>query len=103
MPRKMKMWVYPKPTSLSPYSKPYCIEAEPFLRELETVGSQEEYETVRDLNYGSVEATVREKVYDNGWHDCYVIADYFFPYILAPIIYHCRRDHGVVNCEVVAS
>lgn len=103
MPRKMKMWIYPKPTSLSPYSKPYCIEAEPFLRELETVDSQEEYETVRDLNYGSVEATVREKVYDSGWHDCYVIADYFFPYILAPIIYHCRRDHGVVNCEVVAS
>ena len=24
-------------------------------------------ETVRDLNYGSVEATVKEKVYDNGW------------------------------------
>ena len=69
MPRKMKMWIYPKPTSLSPYSKPYCIEAEPFLRELETVDSQEEYETVRDLNYGSVEATVREKVYDDGWHD----------------------------------
>lgn len=50
MPRKMKMWIYPKPTSLSPYSKPYCIEAEPFLRELETADSQEEYETVRDLN-----------------------------------------------------
>lgn len=103
MPCKMKMWIYPKPTSLSPYSKPYCIEAEPFLRELETVDSLEEYETVRDLNYGSVEATVREKVYDSGWHDCYVIADCFFPYILVPIIYHCRRDHGVVNCEVVAS
>lgn len=103
MPRKMKMWIYPKPTSLSPYSNPYCIEAEPFLRELETVDSQEEYETVRDLNYGSVEATVKEKVYDNGRYDCYVVVEYLFPYILAPIIYHCTRDHGVVNCEVVAS
>lgn len=103
MPRKMKMWIYPKPISLSPCPEPYCIEAEPFLRELETVDSREEYETVRDLNYGSVEATVREKVHDDGWHDCYVVADCLFPYILAPVIYRCRRDHGVVNCEVVAS
>lgn len=103
MPRKVKMWVYPQPTSVSLYSKPYCIEADPFLRELVTVGSQEEYETVRDLNYGSVEATVKEKVYGNGWYDCYVVVEYLFPYILAPIIYHCTRYQGVVNCEVVAS
>ena len=103
MPRKVKMWVYPQPTSVSPYSKPYCIEADPFLRELVTVDSQEEYETVRDHNYGSVEATVKDKVHDNGWHDCYVVVEYLFPYILAPIIYHCTRYQGVVNCEVVAS
>lgn len=103
MARKMRMWIYPQPTSVSQFSKPYCLDIKPFLRELETVDSKEEYETVLDLNYGSVEATVREKVYDNGWYDCYVVVEHCFPYILAPVIYRCTRDHGVVNCEVVAS
>lgn len=103
MLRKMKMWIYPQSTNVSQYSKPYWIEVEPYLRGLDTVSSQEDYWTVHDLNYGSVEATVREKVYDDGWYDCYVVVEYFFPYILAPIIYHCSRDHGVVDCEVVAS
>lgn len=103
MPRKVRMRVYPQPTSASLCSKPYCIEAGPFLRELATVDSQEEYETVRVLNYGSVEATVKEKVHDNGWYDCYVVVECLFPYILAPVIYHCARYQGVVSCEVVAS
>lgn len=71
MPSKMKMWLYPKPTREIQYSKPYCVDFKPFLRELETVDSKDEYETVRDLlgymNYGSVEASVKETVYDSGW------------------------------------
>lgn len=102
MPRKMKIWIYLQPTSASHCSGPCCVEAGPFLRELETVDSREEYETARDHNYGSVEATVREKVRDNGWCDCYAVVERLFPYIPAPVIYHCTRDHGVVNCEVVA-
>lgn len=103
MTRKMKMWLYPQPTSKSRYSKPYRLDFQAFLRDLESVDSQEEYRTIHDLNYGSIEATVKERVYDNGLYDCYVVVEYCYPYVLAPIIYHCTREHGVVNCEVVAS
>lgn len=103
MPSKMKMWLYPKPTREIQYSKPYCVDFKPFLRELETVDSKDEYETVRDMNYGSVEASVKETVYDSGWGECLVLVERCFPHIPAPVIYRCTRSKGVVNCEVVAS
>lgn len=103
MPSKMKMWLYPKPAREIQYSKPYCVDFKPFLRELETVDSKDEHETVRDMNYGSVEASVKETVYDSGWGECLVLVERCFPYIPAPVIYRCTRSKGVVNCEVVAS
>lgn len=103
MPSKMKMWLYPKPASEIQYTKPYCVDFEPFLGELETVDSKDEYETVRDMNYGSVEASVKETVYDSGWGECLVLVERCFPHIPAPVIYRCTRSKGVVNCEVVAS
>lgn len=103
MPSKMKMWLYPKPTREMQYSKPYCVDFKPFLRELETVDSKDEYETVRDMNYGSVEASVKETVYDSGRGECLVLVERCSPYIPAPVIYRCTRSKGVVNCEVVAS
>lgn len=59
--------------------------------------------TVRDMNYGSVEASVKETVYDSGWGECLALVERCFPYIPAPVIYRCTRSKGVVNCEVVAS
>ena len=53
--------------------------------------------------YGSVEASVKETVYDSGWGECLVLVERCFPYIPAPVIYRCTRSKGVVNCEVVAS
>lgn len=103
MPSKMKMWLYPEPTREIQYSKPYCVDFKPFLRELETVDSKDEYETVRGMNYGSVEASVKETVYGSGWGECLVLVERCFPYIPAPVIYRCTRSKGVVNCEVVAS
>ena len=103
MPSKMKMWLYPKPAREIQYSKPYCVDFNPFLRELETVDSKDEYETVRGMNYGSVEASVKETVYDSGWGECLVLVERCFPHIPAPVIYRCTRSKGVVNCEVVAS
>lgn len=103
MPSKMKMWLYPKPARGIQYSKPYCVDFKPFLRELEAVDSKDECDTVRDMNYGSVEASVRETVYDSGWGECLVLVERCFPYIPAPVIYRCTRSRGVVNCEVVAS
>ena len=103
MPSKMKMWLYPKPAREIQYSKPYCVDFRPFLRELEAVDSKDEYDTVRDMNYGSVEASVKETVYDSGWGECLVLVELCFPYIPAPVIYRCTRSKGVVNCEVVAS
>ncbi len=35
--RQMKMWLYPKPIREIQYSKPYCVDFQPFLRALETV------------------------------------------------------------------
>lgn len=102
-PCKMKMWLYPKPTREIQYSKPYCVDFKPFLRESETVDSKDEYETVRDMNYGSVEASVKETVYDSGCGECLVLVERCSPYIPAPVIYRCTRSKGVVNCEVVAS
>lgn len=99
----MRAWLYPKPTREVQYSKPYCVDVYPFLRSMETVDSKEEYETVRDMNYGSVEASVKEVVYDAGWEDCLVLVERCFPFIPAPVIYSCTRSKGVVNCEVVAS
>ena len=103
MPSKMKMWLYPKPTREIQYSKPYCVDFKPFLRELEAVDSKDEYDTVRDMNYGSVEASVKETVYDSGWGECLVLVERCSPYIPAPVIYRCTRSKGMVNCEVVAS
>lgn len=91
MPSKMKMWLYPKPTREIQYSKPYCVDFKPFLRELETVDSKDEYETVCDMNYGSVEASVKETVYDSGWGECLVLVERCFPHIPAPVIYRCIR------------
>ena len=103
MPGKMKMWVYPKPCSEINCSKPYCVDFSPFMRSLETVGGKDEYETVKDMNYGSVEASVKEVVRDSGWGECLVLVERCFPFIPAPVIYRCTRSKGVVNCEVVAS
>lgn len=103
MPSKMKMWLYPKATREIQYSKPYCVDFKPFLRELEAVDSKDEYDTVRDMNYGSVEASVKETVYDSRWGECLVLVERCLPYIPAPVIYRCTRSKGVVNCEVVAS
>lgn len=100
---QMRMWLYPKPTREIQYSKPYCVDFRPFLRALEIVDSKDEYETVRDMNYGSVEASVKETVYDSGWGECLVLVERCFPYIPAPVIYRCVRSKGMVNCEVVAS
>lgn len=103
MPSKMKMWLYPKPAREIRYSRPYCVDFKPFLGELEAVDGGDEYDTVRDMNYGSVEASVKETVYDSGWGECLVLVERCFPYIPAPVIYRCTRSKGVVNCEVVAS
>ena len=103
MPGEMKMWLYPKPARGTRYSRPYCVDFRPFLRELETAGGGDEYETARDMNYGGVEASVRETVRDSGWGECLVLVERCSPYIPAPVIYRCTRSRGVVNCEVVAS
>lgn len=103
MPRSMRMWIYPKATREIQYSKPYCVDFQPFLRALESVDSKDEYEAVCDMNYGSLEASVKEVVYDAGWGDCLVLVERCFPFIPAHVIYRCTRSKGVVNCEVVAS
>ena len=73
MPSKMKMRLYPKPIGEIRYSRPCCVDFKPFLRELGTVDGKDEYETVRDMNYGSVEASVRETVHDSGRGECLVL------------------------------